>query len=417
MRLLYVADGRSPISLNWIRHFVEAGHEVHLISTYPCRPDLALASLSVIPVAFTGVMRSAADRPTDVDRTAEEEASMDRVPGTGRMLGPGTIGLRAFLRHWLGPFTVASAARRARVIVREIQPQLVHAMRIPFEGMLAAAADPAAPLLISVWGNDFTLHAPASPGMQAHTRRALERADALHADCHRDRRLAHERGFREDLRSIVMPGNGGVRPDLFGAAPKSPSPGSALEAALASIPESAPVVINPRGFRGYVRNDTFFKSIPYVLEQMPEVIFLCPAMAGERVAERWTSRLGIGGAVRLLPRLSPNGMAAAYQRAQVMVSPNEHDGTPNTLLEAMACGAFPVVGDLESIREWIQPDHNGFLIDPADPTALAVAITWALRDDEMRSQAKRRNAELIAEQASYPDGMAKAESLYQSLIL
>jgi glycosyltransferase involved in cell wall biosynthesis len=36
--------------------------------------------------------------------------------------------------------------------------------------------------------------------------------------------------------------------------------------------------------------------------------------------------------------------------------------------------AFPVCGDLESIREWIDDGVNGFLVDPTDAQALAGAI-------------------------------------------
>ena len=35
-----------------------------------------------------------------------------------------------------------------------------------------------------------------------------------------------------------------------------------------------------------------------------------------------------------------------------------HDGTPNTLLEGMACGCLPVAGDLDSIREWLKPGQR-----------------------------------------------------------
>ena len=44
MRLLFVADGRSPTALSWMRHWVESGHETHLVSTYPCDPPPGLAS-------------------------------------------------------------------------------------------------------------------------------------------------------------------------------------------------------------------------------------------------------------------------------------------------------------------------------------------------------------------------------------
>jgi hypothetical protein len=53
MKILFVADGRSPIALNWLRYFVERGDEVHFASTFACQPDLKLASLELVPVAFS----------------------------------------------------------------------------------------------------------------------------------------------------------------------------------------------------------------------------------------------------------------------------------------------------------------------------------------------------------------------------
>ncbi len=159
-------------------------------------------------------------------------------------------------------------------------------MRIPYEGMIAAMANPAAPLLVSVWGNDFTLHAPATAQMGRLTRRTLQRATALHADCRRDIRLAHEWGFPQDRPYTVLPGGGGIQLDQF-------SP--------AEVPPAQPVVINPRGFRAYVRNDAFFQAIPLVLAEFPDARFLCPTMAGESQAQAWVAELGIGGRVDLLP--------------------------------------------------------------------------------------------------------------------
>ena len=142
-------------------------------------------------------------------------------------------------------------------------------MRIPYEGMAAALADPAVPLLISVWGNDFTLHAPATAAMGKFTRLAMERAEALHTDCQNDQRLAAEWGFREGRPSIVLPSGGGIPLDIFypPSEPKRTGPYT---------------VINPRGLRAYVRNDTFFQAIPHILEAFPDTRFLCPAMAGGR---------------------------------------------------------------------------------------------------------------------------------------
>jgi hypothetical protein len=184
MRLLFVADGRSPIALNWIEYFVQTGHEVHLISTYPCTSPLPLASLRIIPVAFGDVAGSQKNNaltippsPPILSQNWERMGGKEDREGTFsllRALIP--VGLRTAIKQRFGPRTLPVAARQLQQAISEIKPDLVHAMRIPYEGMLAAMAEPPCPLLVSVWGNDFTLHAPSTPGMRDLSRLTLQRA-------------------------------------------------------------------------------------------------------------------------------------------------------------------------------------------------------------------------------------------------
>ncbi len=93
-------------------------------------------------------------------------------------------------------------------------------------------------------------------------------------------------------------------------------------------------------------------------------------------------------------------MAQLFRRAMVAVSPSEHDGTPNTLLEAMACGCFPVAGDIESVREWLVDGENALLVNPADPQVLAAAIIRALDDAGLR-RSRETQQTLVAERAEH----------------
>jgi glycosyltransferase involved in cell wall biosynthesis len=388
MRILFVADGRSPIAINWIEYFSNSGHEVHLVTTFDCKPALKLASLHFVPVAFSAAAESSSN------------------PRSG-LRGFLPTGMRTKLRSWLGPLTIKKAAAQLQAICAELKPDLVHAMRIPYEGMLAAAADPQAPLLISVWGNDFTLHAPSTPLMRHYTRMAMRRADALHSDTQRDVKLAARWGFEGSKSSIVLPGNGGVRSELFYPLPE-PANEDQTQARLR--------IINPRGMRAYVRNDVFFQAIPLVLRKRPEVRFLCPDMENEPEARRWVDKLHLSEYVNLMPKLSARALADSYHSAQIMVSPSTHDGTPNSLLEAMACGVFPVVGDIESLREWITHGENGLLVDPNDPEAVATGMVWALKDTALRARAAEINIRLVKERADYNVCMPAAETFYQQII-
>jgi glycosyltransferase involved in cell wall biosynthesis len=388
MRLLFVADGRSPIALNWIRFFAERGDEVHLASTFACQPELDLMGLEVTPVAFSGTKRTST-------------SSTSRPASSRNLRLPVPLKVRSTIRHYLGPLTITRSAKKLRTVIERVQPDLIHAMRIPYEGMLAADAYNGTPLLVAVWGNDFTLHALSTRLMRHYTRWTMQVADALHADCQRDIRLAQEWGFPVKRPTLVTPGNGGIRADIFFP------PGKLVQ---------DPVVINPRGFRTYVRNDVFFKAIPLVLKEIPEARFLCTSMAGVTQAQQWIEELDIGHAVELLAPIPNAQMAEVYRRAAVLVSPSIHDGTPNTLLEGMACGCFPVAGDLESIREWVTDRENGLLTDATDHVRLAESIVRALKSKDLREQAAGLNAKRIAERAEYNACMSQASAFYERII-
>jgi len=408
MRLLFVADGRSPTALSWLRHWIETGHQTHLVSTFPCDPPPGLASFHILPAAFGGMARgqgnTAGSTPTS------------RFVGRFR-------GLLLPLRYVLGPLSLPPHQRRFRALVEEIRPDLVHALRIPFEGMLASVTPAGIPLVVSVWGNDLTLHARGSLLMARLTRRTLRRADGLIADAARDIRLGREWGFAADRPTLVVPGAGGIRLDEIEAASgrrperspersrRRPVEGSG------TLPEElpdVPIVVNPRGQRpGSLRQDVFFQSIPLVLEKFPQALFVCPPLAGDAESEYWVEALGIRSNTKLWPRLERAQMWMLYKRARVFVSPSVHDGTPNSLLEAMACGCFPVVGNIESMQEWVTPGVNGLLVDATSPRALADGIIAALENPALCASAKNKNAHIIAERAAYGRCMAMTEAFYR----
>lgn len=391
MRILFVADGRSPTALNWIEYFAIQGDDIHLVSLFPCQIDFGLASLTILPLRFSGL----------IGGTQTVKGLKTKIL---QRLAPPKI--RTWIRHRFVPASIPHNVPVLRALISKVRPDIVHAMRIPYEGMLTAqtfsSLDQAwMPFLISVWGNDFTLHAPATKILSQLTRLTMEMADGLHADCYRDQNLSSVWGFDcANKPAMVLPGSGGIQLDVFYPPEMEP----------------APVVINPRGLRVYVRNDTFFQSVPMVLDKHPEVKFLCPNMEGQVEAENWVENLGIQHATTLLPFQERAAMASLYRQASIVVSPSLHDGTPNTLLEAMACGCFPVAGDIETIREWINPGVNGLVFDPNDPKSLADNICFALENRMLRIRAKNQNINLIKEKAEYRTSMSKAEEFYRHLI-
>jgi glycosyltransferase involved in cell wall biosynthesis len=396
VKILLTADGRSPITRGWVRALQNQNWEISLISTFPCSPVEGIKQQFVIPAAFSSLSGS----------QAGEKASTS----TNRYRGFISRFRNLFMagRYWFGPLSLKSSQVQFLEVVNQVQPDLVHALRIPFEGMLARVTPAGIPFLVSIWGNDLTLHAQGSPLMVQETRNVLKRADGLLADASRDLELSQAWGLRNGIPLLCVPGGGGI--DLI-----------AMQAALSEkvplavdLPEDSKVVINPRGFRpGSVRNDTFFKAIPLVLKELPEVIFVCPGMAGQAEALDWVSRLGIEKSVRLLPFIAQQDLWRLFQRATVSVSISQHDGTPNSLLEAMALGCFPVVGEIESTREWIVDGVNGYLVDAGYAPQAAEMIVRALSDDYLVQSAAAKNANIIKNRAERTNISSLIEKYYQ----
>lgn len=390
MHVLIVADGRSPTTRSWVRMVSQLGHRITLISTFHCGPVEGVEADLCMPVGFSSLVGSTA--------------------GSGNLKSPRSEVIRKVIssfrsfflagRHRLGPLTLNYYGPRFNRLVQQIKPDVVHALRIPFEGMLASHTPAGIPLIVSIWGNDLTLHASGSAMMDRLTRQTLLRTDALFADTNRDLRMAKDWGFDATRPGLVVPGGGGINLAEIRSAVAS-DPEGVVKDLLDLCDNDHNLVLNPRGFRtGSVRNDTFFDAIPLVLKRHPGVIFACAAMESQPEALRYVHRLNLEGNVILLPRLPQKGLWQLFNRSQMSISISQHDGTPNSLLEAMACDCFPIAGDLESIREWITPGVNGLLVEPDKPQALADAIFLALEDSGLRRRATAQNARLVAERAS-----------------
>jgi glycosyltransferase involved in cell wall biosynthesis len=409
MRILFLADGRSPTTQRWLKGIAARGHETHLVSTYDCSPIPELTSFHILPVAsgnFGGRQQKAS-----VTQNLSPTAQQNNRKKFLRWLIIHYRPIFQKIRYYLGPLTLPAYSREFNRLIKSIQPDLVHALRIPFEGMLASHSPAPTPLVISTWGNDLTLHAHGSKAMYTATVRTLKRTRGLLSDASRDIRLAREMGLAANALTLVVPGAGGINLEEIRSNRKS------IDDLLGRpVDSTTTLVVNPRGIRpAYVRNDIFFQAIPKVLQQSPKTLFICPAMAGDPEVERWVELYDIAANVCLLPALPQSRLWDIYRQAQVLISPSIHDGTPNSVLEGMASGCFPVVGDIESLREWITPGINGLLINPNDPQAVANGIIQGLNDAEMRTSAAQANLKLVSERAEYHKVMQTVETFYQRI--
>ena len=86
----------------------------------------------------------------------------------------------------------------------------------------------------------------------------------------------------------------------------------------------------------------------------------------------------------------------AFAAAHVYVLPSYREGTPRTVLEAMAMGRPVITTDAPGCRETVVHGENGFLVPPGEVDPLAAAMRRFIRDPALipsMGQRSRRMAE------------------------
>jgi glycosyltransferase involved in cell wall biosynthesis len=83
--------------------------------------------------------------------------------------------------------------------------------------------------------------------------------------------------------------------------------------------------------------------------------------------------------------------------ARVYVLPSYREGTPRTVLEAMAIGRAIVTTDAPGCRETVKPDWNGVLVRPKDAEQLAAAMERFILDPSLARVMGKRSRELVVE--------------------
>lgn len=100
----------------------------------------------------------------------------------------------------------------------------------------------------------------------------------------------------------------------------------------------------------------------------------------------------------------------------VFVMPSLKEGLGLALMEAMALGLAAVGSDIGGIKTLIKHGTNGLLVQTADSSALAKAISELLRDPAKREAFGRQARKFIAENFSQEKMVIETEKAYSELL-
>ncbi len=101
------------------------------------------------------------------------------------------------------------------------------------------------------------------------------------------------------------------------------------------------------------------------------------------------------GAIGYLGKLED--VRPAIEGCSVYVLPSYREGTPRTVLEAMAMGRPVVTTNAPGCRETVVDGDNGFLVPVRSVEALAAAMERFILEPELAAQMGRRSREIAVD--------------------
>jgi glycosyltransferase involved in cell wall biosynthesis len=301
-----------------------------------------------------------------------------------------------------------NSIRMVRRIVAEHRPDIVHSHFINEPGWFGAAAG-CHPFVVTAWGSDVY----RAPNESKLARRlnpwTVRHADWVTCDSEDQAKVIRSWGAAADHVSVI---GWGVDRSEFNPGVD----GSAFRAEI-GIPQDAPVLLSPRQW--------------YTNSNIPAIIDAHTRMSGDiyLILKRIRGYEPEGGApierlveaspardrIRVVEAMPPAKLPNLYAAADAVVSVCTTDGTPVSVLEAMAMGLPVVALDNASLAEWVS-EPGGTLVPDLDPDKLARSVESVLLDQGAREKAAAHNLDVIAKRADRDVEFGRMAEIYERLL-
>jgi len=361
MILLFIADGRSLHAQRWAEYFADKGHKVHFITYY--------------------------------------------YPQDRKMPGVIVHGVPSWWDHFDHSFSnyLSFPLRHLKIkrLVKEIRPDLVHAHFVAKFGFHLPDLK-FHPSVVTAWGDDI-LHDPHRNRLIFwYTKKVLRYVDLIYA-------------VSENLRDHIVsdfgiPGTK-VRHLPFGIDTTRFSPrGESGDRATIEV-------FSNRNFYPVYDTETLVRGFALAYKENPALRLSFKGLGPEEQKIReLVTYLGLNGQIAFKKKSRYADVPGDYRNADIFITTSLSDGTPVSVLEAMASSLPCIATSVGGIPEWIEHNVTGLLVQPGSPEQVAQAILTLAQDPALRKRLGTAARDLIVKNGEWSSLMAQAEKDYLALI-
>ena len=278
-----------------------------------------------------------------------------------------------------------------RQLMQQVRPDYVMAYTIKpvIYGMLAAASTGVPNRAALITGLGYAFQDSEGSTKQNLIRRvtrqlyarALSAADLTFFQNEDDQKLFTDLGIIRPGQNTVVVNGSGVNTEKF-----SPQP----------LPEGDEVhflligrLLKDKGVREYV------EAARRVKQQYPQAVFNLvgfldsnPSSVTQQELDQWVNE----GTVKFWGKLSD--VRPAINACHVFVLPSYREGTPRTVLEAMATGRAIITTDAPGCRQTVEHGYNGWLVPVQSAEKLAEAMERFLSEPALIQQMGQASLEI-----------------------
>ena len=356
MILLLIADGRSIHTQRWAEYFAQQGHKIHLITYDP------------------------------MDRT---------IPGVTEHV------LTSRCKNLYLSFIPRHLA--IKKLVKQIKPDLIHAHFIAKYGFHLTDLG-FLPTIVTAWGDDVLILPKKSRLIHYYTKKVLDSVDLVYAVSHNIGNHIVSDFNIPDTKVNYLPF--GIDTDLF-----SPPAGAGI------IDNQTIEIFSNRGYFPVYDNETLVQGFALAYTNNPALRLTLKGDGPlEQPVRDLVALLGLSEVITFKKKTSYTEVPNDYRRAHIFITTSISDGTPVSILEAMASGLPCIATAVGGIPEWIEDNKTGLLIQPKAPDQVAQAILTLAADTALRSRLGSAAREVVLKKGQWTTLMAQAEKDYQALI-
>jgi hypothetical protein len=286
-------------------------------------------------------------------------------------------------------------------VIEDIEPDVVHSFEMqvcayPLLNTMKKHTN--IPWIYSCWGSDMFYYQHL-PEHLPEIKQVLLHIHYLHTDCQRDYDLAVQLGFR-GKHTGVIPGAGGYALANYTAK---------------QVDMQNRNIILVKGYEDAVgRALIVIKALENLIQKIASyqvVVFSAHQPVIDYVVQRKLPFQLYEGY-----SLSNSAVLELMGKAFLYIGNSTSDGMPNTLLEAIVMGAFPIQSNPGGVTaEIIEHGKNGLLIEDAeDIEALQKLIEAAVNDKQRWQIAYEMNMKIAVERLDFEVNRQKIIAIYET---